>query len=242
MKSLVACVICGLVVCGLTVSAVQATEKVDSPMYKHWAKFKPGAFAEMKAESTTMGMKTEMTVTMTLKEITPEKAVVEMKGVNVMGDQKTEMPAQKQEWPAKVDADTAKQMDTPKKGDKIKDAEVLDVKQGEEEVKVGDKKIKCKWVETKIKREDSTITTKAWTSEDIPGQMVKTVMNVDGKMKMTSEGSLVKYEVSGNAKTEKAEPKPGAEKDKGEKKDAGDKKSVSDKKDQTEKKEQKEKK
>jgi hypothetical protein len=238
MRSCVTALLCGLVICGLAVSAAQAGEKVDSPMYKHWAKFKPGAFAEMKTESTVMADKTEtksqMTVTMTLKEITPEKAVVEIKAVNVMGDKKMEMPPTNQEYPAKIEEEKAKEMDTPKKGDNIKGAEVIAV--GEEEIKVGDKKIKCKWVETKMKQGDSTITSKAWTTEEVPGQVVKTVTSMEGQTKMTSEGSLVKFGVGGSDKADKTEPKAGSEKEKSEKKDAGDKKPATDAKDKTEKK------
>jgi len=38
-------------------------------------------------------------------------------------------------------------------------------------------------VETKIKQGDETITSKSWTCEDVPGQVVKTVMTMEGKMK-----------------------------------------------------------
>jgi hypothetical protein len=249
MRSCVTSLLCSLLICGLAVSAAQAGEKVDNPEYKHWAQFKPGAFSELKTEGNAMGMKTKTTMTRTLKEITPERAVVEITVATLAGGQKMDMPPQKQQIPAKIEAEDARKIEDPKKGDKTEAGEILDVKKGEEEVKVGDKKIKCKWVETKIKQDDQTITSKSWTCEDVPGQIVKTAMTMEGKMKMSSEGSLVKYSAEGSGKADKAdkgakaEPsKAGSEKDKAEKKDAGDQKAPADDKAKTDKKEQKEKK
>jgi hypothetical protein len=244
MRSVVTCLVCGLVVFGLAVSTVQAGEKVDNPLYKHWAKFKPGAFAQVKTENEAMGQKTVMTVTWTLKELTPEKAIIEMSAVNVMSGNEMKMPPQKQEVLAKVEEEKAKELDTPKKGDKKNGAEVLNV--GEEEIKVGDKKIKCKWIETKMKQDDQTILSKAWTSDEIPGMVVKTSMTVEGKTKMKSEGLVVKFSVDGKSemdntgKAEKTDKADKAEKSEPSKKD--DAKGKAEKSDKPETKDQKDKK
>jgi hypothetical protein len=230
-----------LVVFGLAVSTVQAGEKVDNPLYKHWAKFKPGAFSQVKTENEVMGQKTVMTVTMTLKELTPEKVIIEMSAVNVMGGNEMKMPPQKQEFLAKIEEEKAKELDTPKKGDKKNGAEIIDV--GEEEIKVGDKKLKCKWTEMKIKQEDTTTTTKVWTSDEIPGQVVKTVTSMDGTMKMKSEGLVVKFSVDGKSEmdnTGKAEKADKAEKSEPSKKDEA--KGKVEKTDKPESKDQKDKK
>ena len=247
MRSVVTCLVCGLVVFGLVVSTAQAGEKVDNPLYKHWAKFKPGAFSELKTESEVMGMKNVSTMTTTLKELTPEKAVVEMSVVSVVNGQETKVPPQKQEILAKIEEEKAKELDTPKKGDKRNGAEIIGV--GEEEIKVGDKKVKCKWAEMKMTQEDTTTTTKVWTTDEVPGQVVKMVTNMDGKMKMKTEGTLAKYSVDGSSKpdsagktekTDKADKTDKAEKGEPAKKD--DAKGKVEKTDKTEKKDQKDKK
>jgi hypothetical protein len=233
--------LCCAVICGLAAAAAQADDKVDSPIYKHWARFRPGAFSVVKTQRKAKDVKAETTVTTTLIEVTPEKVVVELQVATVGGDEKIEMLPKKQTYPAKIEKDEARKMEDPKKGDKVEDAEVLDVKQGEEEIKVGDKKINCKWLQTKCKQGDQTTTTEAWTSDEVPGQVVKMLVTVEGGVAMTSETLLVKYNADDIGKADKPE-QGGSEKGKGEKKDAGDKKAPAGKKDESEKKEQKEKK
>jgi hypothetical protein len=238
MRNSVTFSLCCAVVCGLAVAAAQAEDKVDSPIYKHWARFRPGAYSVVKDQRTAKGVKAETTITTTLIEVTPEKVVVELQVPTVGGDEKIEMQPKKQIYPAKIEKDEARKMEDPKKGDKVGDAEVLDVKQGEEEIKVGDKEIKCKWLQTKSKQGDQTTTTEAWTSDKVPGQVVKMVVTTEGGAAMTSETTLQKYSADDRGKAEQA----GGEKDKGAKKGAGDKKTPVEKKDDSEKKESKEKK
>ena len=71
---------------------------------------------------------------------------------------------------------------------------VIKMKEGKEELKVAGKKIKTKWVEVEMKQGNNTIKTKSWMCEGVPGQVVKTVMTMEGDMKMTSESKLVKFE------------------------------------------------
>ncbi|HVP12838.1 MAG TPA: hypothetical protein VMV94_16815 [Phycisphaerae bacterium] len=239
MRSCVTSLLCGLIICGLAVSVAQAGGKVDNPMYKHWAQFKPGSFSETKSEINMGDTKINSTTTMTLKELTPEKAVVEVKAVSVMGGQNMEAPPHMLDIPAKIEEEKAKEIDPPKKGDKVNGADVQEVKQGEEELQIADQKLKCKWVELKLVVNDQITTQKTWTSEDVPGRVVKNVLSVAGKQKGDTQSLVSKFKGDKGAKTE---PKAGADKEKGEKRDAGDKKAPTGKKETTEKKEQKEKK
>ena len=244
MKSLATLWLCGIILCGPGGAAAQADDKdqkVDSPIYKHWAKFKPGAFSVAKTQRASKGVKAEFTVTTTLKEITPERVVVELQIVTVGSDEKMEMLPKKQAYPAMIEKDEARKMEAmehPKKGDKVEGAEVLDVTQGEEEIKVGEQKIKCRLLETKSKQGEQTVSTKTWTSDQVPGQVVKTVVTMEGPTEMTSETSLVKYSVDGGSKTDSAgkAEKADGEKDKGERKDGGDRTVPADKKEENKKK------
>jgi hypothetical protein len=207
---------------GWSALAVFAEEKVDNPEYKHWAQFKVGSFSQLKMLSTMMGTKTETLTTTTLMELTAEKAVVEMKMVNEVMGQKSEIPATKRDIPAKIEKKDLPDLDL-KKGKLPDGTEVLEVKKGKEDIKIGDKKIATEWVETKMKKDDSTITSKAWTSEEIPGRIVKTSTKMEGPMPTESEGVLGKFKADKGGKPEKAgDADKGEAKDKDEAKDKKD--------------------
>ncbi len=153
-----------LMVALISAVAVSAADKVDSPVYQQWAKFKVGTLAKYHQVNDMAGAKTESDIIYTLLEITPEKVVVEMSGEMNVAGQKMEMPKTKMEYPAKVDA-----------GDPVlvKDQPKPDVKQGEEEVDVAGTKYKCKTIETKIDQQGTTGTSKIWSCDTIPGTLVK---------------------------------------------------------------------
>lgn len=168
-------------------SAAFADEMIDNPMYKQWAKYKPGTFVTMKSTSEMAGTKTESTVTTTLKSVTPEKIVVTMEVVSKMGDQEYKMPAQEMEYPAKIKKEDMD--DVQKAKDKP------DTKKGKETVEVAGKKLATNWTEVKIDNEKMTTVTKMWESEEVPGGLVK--METDMKKPMAGKVKMivVKFEV-----------------------------------------------
>jgi hypothetical protein len=181
---------CGAAVLfGLTASAARADEKVDNPTYQHWAQFKPGSYSVLKTVQTVTvagrEIKTETTLTTTLKELSAEKALVEMEFVTVSSGRELKLPAQKMEIPAKITKVEFKKQEEPEGQVKVKE--------GKEVLKVAGKTIKTTWAEIEIKQGKDVIKTKSWTSEEIPGQVVKTVQTMEGKTKMTSEGLLVRF-------------------------------------------------
>lgn len=210
--------LCAGVMVGWSAFAVSAEEKVDNPEYKHWAQFKPGSFAQLKVIATVMGTKTETLTTSTLKELTPEKAVVEMTVVTEAMGQKTEMPAMKRDVLAKIEKKDLPDLD-PKKGKQANGTEILEIKKGKEELKVGDKKVATEWVETKIKSADDISTTKIWNSEEIPGRVVKMSTKMEGQTPVETEGNLEKFKADKGGKPDKAAD---ADKDKAKDKDKKD--------------------
>jgi len=135
-----------------------------SKVAKHpWGSFKKGSFVKMKtvSEMEVGGnkMKTEMTMTQTLKDLTADEAVVETETVipNVPTPTKSEM-----KLPLKA-PEGAKGADGPKP------------KTGSEEIEVGGKKLKCNWTEVEMDAGGQKMVSKTWTNEDVPGFTVKMV-------------------------------------------------------------------
>jgi len=172
-----------VVLCGACAAPLCAEEKVDNPEYKHWAQFKPGSFSCLKNVVTTMGMKSETTMTTTLKEVTAEKVVVEVEVVTVVAGQTMKVPPEKREIPAKIETVKAQEQIEPKGK----------IKEGKEKIEVAGKKIETKWVETELKQDKMVVKSKVWSSDDVPGQVVKIVMSTDGDVKSQTEGSVVKF-------------------------------------------------
>lgn len=142
---------------------------IDNPMYKNWSAFKVGTWVKSTSVTEASGMKTEMETTSKLVELTAAKAVVEVTMSMTMMGNKTDMPARKDEIPAKIPDATATAEKKP------------DVKEGNEDLDVGGKKVKTKWIETNV----SGTKSKVWTSNDVPGTLVKMDSETPGQSKTT---------------------------------------------------------
>lgn len=152
-----------------------------NPAYTSWAGCKPGSSVTMKNVTDMMGNKTNMEMTSTLVEVTPEKAVVEVKGFMEMMGQKTDIPAQKQDIPATApDGQPTDPVEAAKKAG----AEVKDL--GEESVSIAGGSYKCKVMETKMEQNGMTILSKIWTSTEMPGMLVKLESKTEGQMTSSS--------------------------------------------------------
>lgn len=165
----------------LALAGAAVADELDNPTYTNWAQFKPGAMVEYKSVSDVAGNKTETIIVYTLKEVTAEKAVVEMKTTMMMAGQKFEQPPMPLEHPAKV------QNQPQPEGEQMK----VEQKEGSESIDAAGQKWDCKWYETTSDQNGMKTTSRTWTNDDVPGTLVKSVTNVDGAMKMTTETVLV---------------------------------------------------
>jgi hypothetical protein len=183
-----------LVALAMVAPAALADEMVDNPQYKSWAGCKVGAMVKMVTTSEVdaggMKMTTKSTMTSTLKELTPEKAVVETVTEMDMGGTKTAMPATKQEIPARVKASAAQPAT-------MEGAKVTKKGEGDEEIAVGGKKYKCHWVETETVSDQMASTSKVWTSPEIPGGTVKMVSDVTKPMKSKTTMEVTEFKAGG---------------------------------------------
>lgn len=164
-------------------AGVARAEMIDNPLYKHWAQFKPGTWVTYKQASEAAGNKALTESTVKVKEVTAEKVVLETTSKMEAAGQKIDMPAQAQDVPAKIakpEVDATQQTkDAPKP------------KEGEDTVTVGGKPIKCKTMEMTFEANGQKGSSKTWTSDDVPGQMVKMEAKSDAST-MTME--LIAFE------------------------------------------------
>ena len=142
-----------------------ATQDADNPQFKYWSGCKPGSWVKMTMSMETAGQKVEGEMTYKLVELKGDLATVEVTGKSKVGAQEYPIPAQKQEIKAKEPADKVK----------IE-------KEGDEEIAVAGKKLKCHWFEFTSKGSDKK--NKAWMSMDIPGGMAKGEMALAGGDKL----------------------------------------------------------
>ena len=171
-------------ICGFFGTTALSGEMIDNPAYQNWAQFKPGSFVTLKSVTKVGETTSEVKMTQTLKEVTPEKAAVEMVMTMTAAGQEMKMPAQTTEYPAKIEK---------AEGEAAEKAEPVKVDEGSEELTVNDKKIKTAWVKTEFTQEGTTTVSTVWTSDDIPGNVIKMVSETKGPMTSTSEMTLVDF-------------------------------------------------
>ncbi|HUU83591.1 MAG TPA: hypothetical protein VM243_08815 [Phycisphaerae bacterium] len=184
---------CSLVLVCLLAPMALAGEKEtqENPIYKHWAQFKPGTYVVLQDVNEAAGQKTKTTMTHTLKEVTPQKVVVETTGVTEMNGEKFENPPTQQEYPATYTIETEK---APAEHEEQK-APGYETEQGEEEIEVAGTKFKAKWVRTEMKQAGMVMTSKMWNCDEVPGQLLKSITETKGEFATKSVMEVVKIEI-----------------------------------------------
>jgi len=135
----------------------------DSPIFKHWSGWKAGAWVKLKLEAEFLpGNKVESEMTTKALEITADKIVVEQSGKARKGGQTFELPTEKQEIKPKDSKFTAIE------------------KEGDEEIELSGKKIKCHWIQMTQDHSQAKITSKFWFSKEIPGGLAKSETTKEG--------------------------------------------------------------
>lgn len=160
------------IIVAMTLALLGTTQEVDNPQFKYWSGCKPGSWVKMKMDMEVGGRKAESETIHKLLEVKDGVAVIEITGKSKVGAQEYPIPAQKQEIKAKEPPDKVK----------------ID-KEGDEEIEVAGKKLKCHWYEFTSKNVDKETKSKAWLSMDIPGGMAKGLMGLpssDKPMVMTA--------------------------------------------------------
>jgi hypothetical protein len=159
------------------IKTARANESRPNPPYKNWALFNVGASSTLKSVlidhsnddpntiDTTARPEgaSEQLSTYKMIQKSPEKIVIEQTDTDIETGSEVEHPAAKISYSATVS------------GPKPANANVSGVKEGEEEIEVAGKPIKCQTVESTIKIGDETSTNKLWWTDAVPGGTVKQV-------------------------------------------------------------------
>ena len=155
--------------CALLLSAGVARADMTSP-YESWAKVKPGSSVTIKSLTEAAGQKSESHLTYTLKEVTPDKAVIELKTSMVIQGNKMDLPATTMNIPKGSGGSVGqtKPIDTP------------NAKTSEETVKIGGKEYKCMVTEVNTDANGMKVKSKSWLSSDVPNLLVKTDTSTEG--------------------------------------------------------------
>ena len=150
-------------------------ELVENPLFKYWTGCKAGSWVKMTMEMDQGGQKVETEQVQKLLELADDKVVLEVSGKMKMAAGEFPMPARKQDVKAKEPADKVK----------IE-------KEGDEEIEVAGKKLKCHWYELAVQAGPKPMKIKAWMTKEVPGGIVKTEMTPDGQKTMVM--SAVEWE------------------------------------------------
>jgi len=154
-----------MIITALLLSAL-FQDQVDSPEYKGWASFKPGSTVTFKYIREGSDQPGEQKIV--LKSIDEQEAVLETEitiNGKVAGGRSMERKV-----PAKIPAAQAGQK----------------MKEGEEEIEVAGKKLKCKTREFEKKLPSGkTGSLRFWISDEIPGMVAKVETTTEGSPKIT---------------------------------------------------------
>jgi hypothetical protein len=169
--------LCCVLVAATFLAAPALAEKIPNPAYEQWSKFKPGAFATYENETVAMGNTTKMEITMKLVELTPEKAVIETSTKMHMGGQVMEMPGQKSDIPAMME-----KVEMPA-GQELPAGETTE---GTATIEAAGKSFNCKTVTTVMTMGETKTRSEVWTSDEVPGGLVKLTATTEGAMSSSS--------------------------------------------------------
>jgi hypothetical protein len=136
----------------IAAASMLLAQDVENPQYKYWASCKVGSWAKLRMDMDRGGQKFESHMTYTLLELKEDVAVIEITGKSKVGAQEFPIPATKQEIKAKESAD-----------------QVKIAGEGDEEIEVAGKKLKCRWYEYRSKSGDKETKGKVWMAKEIPG-------------------------------------------------------------------------
>jgi hypothetical protein len=165
--------------------ALADKKKIDNPEFTLWSKYKPDTMTKLKMTSEFNGMKSGSTVTTTLKEVGADKLVLEMEVISNVNGMEFKAPATKREVTKTIEVDD-KIAEQIGKGAKPEGT----VEEGTETVKVGKDDVKTKWYKFKNKTSGMEVEGQTWTSDDVPGSIVKLVSKGD---KFSSTMELVEF-------------------------------------------------
>ncbi len=143
-------------------------EQVENPLYRNWKHFEPGTSVTYRALTESDDGDSEVTTTYFLKERTEEKIVIELKTLAKLEGQVIDNPPQRLENRRffNLPPGISKEEFGKPKG-------VLE--EGEETVELVGQTFETKWFRARTTGDDGETFTKSWTSDKVPGRLIKSV-------------------------------------------------------------------
>ena len=149
--------------------ALADKKKIDNPEFAMWSKYKVDTMTKLKMSTEAKGMKSGSTIVTTLKEVGADKLVLETEVITNFNDMEFKAPATKR--------DVTKTMEVDDKAAEAVKAVKPEgtTEEGTETVKIGKDDVKTKWFKYKSKASGMEVEGQSWTSDDVPGSIVKMV-------------------------------------------------------------------
>ena len=141
----------------------------ENPMYQNWNQFKPGSFVTFKTTVKTAGVTTEMEITYSLKQVTPEKLTMELKTSTTTMGYTVNAPAQTIEIPAEGGPAGMSIPGVPMNIPQVNVTGTTVSEGSSEKIVIKGKSIDAQKTTVKTAQANVSI----WISSEIPGGMVK---------------------------------------------------------------------
>jgi hypothetical protein len=166
----------------------QAQETIDNPEFTSWSKFKAGTSVTLKSTTEAMNVKSESTIVTKLVEVGADKLVVEMTVVSSINGMEFKAPPMKRDVPKQIVLPKGTPKPDPKDPKPKFDGKT---EEGTETLKIAGGEYKAKWYKTSFEAAGNKIESKNWTSDEIPGGLLKSETTTSG-----ANAATIKIEVT----------------------------------------------
>lgn len=169
-------------------SSLHAQELVDNPEYQSWSKLAKGTSLSIRSISVVSGRSSEVIITNTLVETTPEKVVIETALLLKERDQDFRPPVEKQV--------IAKMIALPKGISRTEFAAGKPpgtIEEGTETLNIAGRELKTKWYTYREEVAGTKIEGKRWFSSEVPGNIIKSELKTTGILSTTARLELIEF-------------------------------------------------
>ncbi len=168
--------------CALFLVLVPATRADEpgpavNPVYRSWARFKLGASVTYRSVTRQKTASTEMSLTYTLTDRTPERVVVESVVRMTVNGKEVTMPASRL-----VNLKSSGASAPGKVGASPPSKQAGLIGEGTETLPIAGRTIATRWTKVKARSETAENVIQTWSSDDVPGGLVKSVTTVPGSV------------------------------------------------------------
>ena len=152
-----------------------AAAPAENPVYRNWARFRPGASASYRVVTVQPSSRSEMTLTYTLVAVSPKEVVVESVARLAVNGKEVRMPPNRLTNPRFAGGPAA----APGKPAGLVD-------EGSEPVEAAGRTLPARWTRVKARTQTAENLVQTWSSDDVPGALVRSLTTVPGAVDRVS--------------------------------------------------------